>query len=79
MLVKGALKANNLKDSPYGVFEQYPQMVQERRRALIPVMVEARKAGKTAYLVRDKLYINHRLFQGPIPQSHQSVGNGGSG
>ena len=79
MLVKGALKANNLKDSPYGVFEQYPQMVQERRRALIPVMVEARKAGKTAYLVRDKLYINHRLFEGPIPHFHQSVGNGGSG
>ena len=51
MLVKGALKANNLKDSPFGVFEQYPKMVQERRRALIPVMMEARKAGKTAYLV----------------------------
>ena len=78
ILVKGALKANNLKDSPFAVFELYPEMVQERRRALIPVMVEARKARKTAYLERDKLYINHRLFEGPFSQSYQSVGNGGS-
>jgi hypothetical protein len=62
LVIKSALKHVNLKHSNYNVTEQYPQEVKERRKALIPEMIEARKQGKRAVLVRDKLYINNILF-----------------
>ena len=37
MQVKDALKSVNLKGTPYAVFDQFPQNVQERRKALLPV------------------------------------------
>lgn len=66
MIVKEALRTINLKESPFGVFDQYPKAIQERRKALIPVMLQARRAGKSAFLVRDKLYVNNRPY---IPSS----------
>ena len=63
MLVKSALQNVNLRGSPYAVFEQFPPVVQECRKALIPEMVKARREGKKAALVRDKLYINNKLFE----------------
>lgn len=61
-LIKSKLKSVNLRSTPYHVTDQFPPEVQERRRALIPVMLNARKEGKKAVLVRDKLYINNRLY-----------------
>lgn len=66
MIVKEALRTINLKESPFGVFDQYPKAIQERRKALIPVMLQARRADKSAFLVRDKLYVNNRPY---IPSS----------
>lgn len=63
MVVKSALHDINLKDTPYKVFDQFPQIIQERRKELIPVMVQARKNQKKAVLVRDKLYINNKLYK----------------
>ncbi len=60
--VKDALKLVDLKASPCNVSEQYPQEVKDRRRTLVPIMVQARKDGKKAVLVRDKLYINNVLY-----------------
>ena len=45
MLVKSALQNINLRGSPYAVFEQFPPVVQECRKALIPEMVKARSPG----------------------------------
>ena len=63
MVVKNALQNINLKNTPFSVFDQFPQIVQERRKELIPVMLEARRNNKKAVLVRDKLYINHKLYK----------------
>ena len=45
------------------IAEQYPQEIQQKRRELLPIMKEARKAGKETKLIRDKLYINGQLFR----------------
>lgn len=63
MLVKSTAKELDLKQTPYGVFDQYPPEVQEKRRALIPIMLKAKDERKKAVLVRDKLYINNKLYE----------------
>lgn len=69
MLVKDQLRSMKLRDSPYNVSEQFPPEVQQRRRDLIPVMIQARKDGKRANLVRDKLYIDNREYIPPIDKN----------
>lgn len=48
---------------PFGISQQFPVEVMERRRKLVPVMLDARKAGKEAYLAADKLYIDGHLYR----------------
>ncbi|KAL4221058.1 hypothetical protein ACF0H5_019320 [Mactra antiquata] len=51
-IIKNALKVINLKNTPCNVADQYPPEVKDRRKELIPIMVEARRLGKKAVLVR---------------------------
>lgn len=60
--VKSALRNVDLRQTPFNVNEQYPEEVLRRRRDLIDVMKTARRDGKRAVLVRDKLYINGELY-----------------
>lgn len=55
--------ASMLKGSKYGIGEQFPPEVVEKRRKLIPVMMKARSEGKEAYLRIDKLYIDKQLYK----------------
>ncbi|XP_053391044.1 uncharacterized protein LOC128553878 [Mercenaria mercenaria] len=59
---KVRLSANKL-ERPYGISLQFPQEVMSSRRRLIPIMLEARKQGKEAYIKVDKLYIDGRLHR----------------
>ena len=77
MSVKNALKNVKLKGTNFNVGEQFPQEVQQRRRELIPVMIEARNQNRRAVLVRDKLFIDNKLYTPPngppsAPQSFNS-------
>ena len=65
LFVKDQLRSVNLRQTSYNVTDQYPHEVQQRRRDLIPVMIQARKGGKRASLVRDKLFINNREYVPP--------------
>jgi hypothetical protein len=65
--IKSKLKEGKLHNTTYAVHDQYPECVRERRRELIPVMVDARKRGKRAVLTRDKLYINGQLYASEQP------------
>jgi len=65
LFVKDQLRSVNLRQTSYNVTDQYPHEVQQRRRDLIPVMIQARKDGKRASLVRDKLFINNREYVPP--------------
>ena len=42
--------------------EQFPPVIQERRKSLIPAMIKAREDGKTAHLSYDKLFINNKMY-----------------
>ena len=63
--VKNALKSVDLHATPYRVSDQFPQEVKERRKQLIPIMLQAREQGKRAVLVRDKLFIDNQLYRPP--------------
>lgn len=63
--VKEAVKsaALNKKDEiSKGVNDQYPKVIQERRRQLIPWMLKARYINKRATLDRDRLFIENRMY-----------------
>ena len=51
-----------LKHSDFGVGDQFPKPIQDRRRKLIPIMIKAKNDGKRAVLAYDKLYVNNVLI-----------------
>ena len=55
----------NLKDTDYGVSQQFTREVVLKRRKLLPILKTARNEKKKAFLSFDKLYINGELYTGP--------------
>ena len=66
-IVKSALSGVNLNVPPYNgdfkVNDQFPPEVISRRRELIPKLIEERKKGNKATLVRDKLFVNNKFVE----------------
>jgi hypothetical protein len=44
--------------TPFGIHQQFPKPIEDKRRKLYPVLKDAKRQGKHAVLVRDKLFIN---------------------
>ena len=61
------LKAARAKlvHKPFKIYQQYPQEISERRRVLVPTMKELRDQNRRAYIVKDKLYVDGRLYIPP--------------
>ncbi len=63
-----------LPTSNYRVSDQFPKEIQERRRKLVPYLIQARKDGKQASLSYDTLYIDRVKYTydhpppGPVPE-----------
>ncbi|KAK3107646.1 hypothetical protein FSP39_019153 [Pinctada imbricata] len=57
--------SKQLEGTDYGIGQQFPKAVQERRRILIDVMKRERARGKTCTLTVDRLYVNNELYAGP--------------
>ena len=55
----------NLKDTDYGVSQQFTREIVLKRRKLLPILKTARNERKKAFLSFDKLYINGELYTGP--------------
>lgn len=55
----------------YSVFEQFPKEIQERRKRLIPKLKAAKRNGKNAKLVVDKLYIEGQLYDQEMEREEQ--------
>ena len=51
-----------LRDTPYGIQEQLPPDMNQRRKQLLPIMHRLRNEGNRAKLVRDKLFVNGKLY-----------------
>lgn len=58
-------KGKELKGTSFGLNDQFPQEIQERRRALLPIMKQLRQEGNRAILSVDKLYVNGTLYRNP--------------
>jgi hypothetical protein len=54
-------RAYMLKGKPYGIQEQLPNEMEERRRELYPLMKQMRQEGRRVKLVHDKLIVDGRL------------------
>lgn len=65
-----------LKGTPYGVYEQFPIQIEERRRSLYPVLKEAKRRGDRVKLVRDRLYVNNQLYREVSPAGHDTPRSG---
>jgi hypothetical protein len=66
------LKAARAKlvHKPFKIYQQYPQEISERRRVLVPTMKELRDQNRRAYIVKDKLYVDGRLY---IPPEYKII------
>lgn len=58
-------KGRELKGTSFGMNDQFPREINERRKVLYPIMKEHRQKGKRTALVVDKLYIDGQLFREP--------------
>ena len=52
-----------LQGKRFGVNEQFPKEINDRRKELYPFYKQAKRPGKRASLVYDKLYIDGTLFK----------------
>ena len=60
-LVKG--RGRELRNTSFGMNDQFPPEIHDRRKVLFPIMREHRSHNSRVTLVVDKLYINNQLFR----------------
>ena len=70
--------AKNLDGSPYAVSQQFPKEVLEKSRSLIPTLKSLRDQGKRAYISVDKLFVDGRIYKGPLIESNESTNRQGT-
>ena len=56
-------KGKELKGTKLGMNDQFPREINERHKALYPIVKENRIKNKHTYLIVDKLYIEGQLFR----------------
>ena len=57
--------AHKLKESSFGISEQYPAEINNRRKNLYPIMREAKQQRRHVVLVRDRLFIDGEQYVPP--------------
>ena len=62
MVLQNAYK---LKGSSFGISEQYPAEINNRRKNLYPIMMEAKQQRRHVVLVRDRLFIDGEQYIPP--------------
>ena len=70
--------AKELKDTKFGVNEQFPKEINDRRRALWSYYKEAKNQKKRAYFKRDKLFIEGTEFIPPQQPWDMQTGDNGA-
>lgn len=56
-------KGRELKGTDYGLNDQFPREIQERRKKLYPILKQYREKGRHVALTVDKLYIDGQLYR----------------
>jgi len=68
------LKAAHIKlrETPFSIYEQYPNEIMERRNILWPIFKREQRRGSHVRLKEDKLYANgQRIYPEDVVQSQQ--------
>ncbi|KAF7649679.1 hypothetical protein LDENG_00137740 [Lucifuga dentata] len=58
-------KARELKGSNFGINDQFPKEINDRRKILYLIMKQHRQNNKHSYMVVDKLYVDGQLYRNP--------------
>lgn len=66
--------ARELRDTGFGISEQFPKEINDRRKTLWPFFQEARRQGKKAFFRRDRLFVDGVEFFPPEKTDHQNPG-----
>ncbi|CAC5370827.1 unnamed protein product [Mytilus coruscus] len=53
---------NNLRDTHYSIYEQFPTEIMERRNILWPIFKREQRAGRRVQFKEDKLYVDGRMI-----------------
>lgn len=61
--------AFKLKGANISIGEQFPKIIQERRKKLLPVMKEASDRQRKAVLIKDKLFIDGKPYHPPATEA----------
>ena len=69
-------KAYRLKNKPYGINEQFPAVIEEKRKMFYPVAKSFRLAGHRTKLVCDKLFVDGRPYENTTLQKLLLVSTG---
>lgn len=56
-------RGRELKGTKFGLNDQFPREINERRKRLYPVQRQQRKDGRRAFIIVDKLFIDGQLFR----------------
>ena len=70
-LVKSS--AHLLKGKPFGISEQFPAVIEDRRKELYPVVKELKQQGERVKLVRDRLFVNGQLYTGNVDSASENT------
>ncbi|VDI33760.1 Hypothetical predicted protein [Mytilus galloprovincialis] len=54
---------DNLKDTQYSIYEQFPNEIMERRNILWPIFKREQRAGRRVRFKEDKLYVTDELIK----------------
>lgn len=65
-----------LKGKPYGVNQQFPEVIEQARRSLYPIMKQKREEGHRVQLVRDVLYVDGEVYQEHLSDGESSAMEG---
>ncbi|CAC5411797.1 unnamed protein product [Mytilus coruscus] len=66
--------ARKLRDTGFGISEQFPKEINDRRKTLWPFFHKARRKGKKAFFRRDRLFIDGVEFFPPEKTDQQNSG-----
>ncbi|CAG2193290.1 unnamed protein product [Mytilus edulis] len=65
-LARSLSNTYRLKGKPFGVNQQFPEIIEQARKSLYPVMKQKRIEGHTVKLVRDILYVDGEMYNDQI-------------
>ncbi|CAG2233860.1 unnamed protein product [Mytilus edulis] len=67
-LARSLSNTYRLKGKPFGVNQQFPDIIEQARKSLYPIMKQKREEGHTVELVRDILYVDGEMYNDQISE-----------